>query len=186
MLYQSGIPKPHLAARHKVSLVLNMSYEQPVDFARFNHAANQTPPMQIVNPIFDGPISTVDMDRVHWLASFAADHIRGGGVVLSHCQMGWNRSGLVSGLTMLELGFQGDIVKTIQEARGRGALSNVGFRNYLQLLQEGLPRDEALDALTRPRGRALDSTRMDIAMLEEEIEAMSDEQLQEWLDRMGF
>ena len=142
--------------------------------------------MQIVNPIFDGQLSTIDMDRVHWLARFAADHIHGGGVVLSHCQMGWNRSGLVSGLTMLRLGFQGDVVKTIQEARGPGALSNRGFADYLRLLQEGLPRAEALDALTRPHGRLLDSTRMDIACLEEDIESMTDEQLQEWLDRMGF
>jgi protein-tyrosine phosphatase len=142
--------------------------------------------MQIVNPIFDGALETIDMDRVHWLANFAADHIRGGGVVLSHCQMGWNRSGLISGLTMLELGFKGDIVKTIQAARGSGALSNRGFAQYIQLLQEGLPRQEALDALTRPQGRMLDSMRMDIACLEEDIESMSDEQLQEWLDRMGF
>lgn len=144
------------------------------------------PPMQIVNPIFDGRLETIDMDRVHWLARFAADHIHGGGVVLSHCQMGWNRSGLVSGLTMLELGIKGDIVKTIQEARGPGALSNRAFADYLKLLQEGLPRQEALDALTRPDGRLLDSARMDIAMLEEEVENMTEDELAEWLDRMGF
>jgi len=193
MLYQSGIPKPELSIRHKVTLVFNMSYEQPVNFAM---AFGTKPvPMQIVNPIFDGGIDLVDLDRVHWLARFAADHIHGGGIVLSHCQMGWNRSGLLTGLIMYELGFKDNIVAHIQKARGRGALCNQAFAIYLEIFQRTGNRETARNAALMPRSTAsiplpvssaLNSLRADIAGLEENVEDMTDDELRAWLDSMGF
>lgn len=58
-----------------------------------------------------------------------------GKVVLVTCAMGWNRSGLVTGLAMRKLGYSGkDAVRLIKQARGDSALSNRYFRKIVEEL----------------------------------------------------
>lgn len=58
--------------------------------------------------------------------------LQGGGKVLSTCWQGWNRSGLVSALTLhLWLGVDGQTaIRMVQKGR-RGALRNPGFQTVL-------------------------------------------------------
>jgi hypothetical protein len=53
--------------------------------------------------------------------------------VLVTCAMGWNRSGLVTGLALREFGFSpADIIQRIRKARGPNALSNRWFVELLK------------------------------------------------------
>jgi len=63
--------------------------------------------------------------------------LEGGGRVLSTCAMGWNRSGLVSALTLhLWLGCDGETaIRMVQAGRPR-ALRNPGFQTVLSRLRE--------------------------------------------------
>lgn len=184
LLYQSGIPMPHLIKRHGIVAVFNMSYEQPVDLARA--FMGETPPIQFVNPIFDGDITTIDLDRVHWLAELAAGFVQGAQPVLSHCQMGWNRSGLLTGLTLLELGFDDDVVAHIQKQRGEGALSNRYFAKYLRVLQETGNREHAFDMakeVAYPSVRRLTQADWDALNLPEDLD---EESLEDYLVAQGM
>lgn len=60
-----------------------------------------------------------------------ADAVSTGKNVLSSCWMGWNRSGLVSGLTLVKLGYDPkDAIAVVQLAR-QNALSNSLFKKII-------------------------------------------------------
>lgn len=57
-----------------------------------------------------------------------ANHLRRGRSVLSSCAMGFNRSGLVTALTIIKLGVAPvDAIRMVRQARGDRALSNPAF-----------------------------------------------------------
>ncbi len=80
-------------------------------------------------PIFDEDLP--DLDRLHGIAQLGARLVRSGQPVLSHCGAGFNRSALVAGLILVELGWSG--AEAIQRLRERrpGALFNETFAGYL-------------------------------------------------------
>lgn len=53
------------------------------------------------------------------------------GAVLIQCHAGANRSALLAGLVMKQLGYS-DVVATIRAARGATALNNLNFAEYLE------------------------------------------------------
>ena len=60
--------------------------------------------------------------------------------MLSHCGMGYNRSALVAGLILNELGMGGpDVVARLRERRP-GALFNDGFAAFLEALTPSTQR----------------------------------------------
>jgi len=68
------------------------------------------------------------LSRVIYVAQLAAQGILDGGLVLTTCHMGLNRSGLLSALTLVELGFgSNDAIEMIRDARGPNALCNPQF-----------------------------------------------------------
>ncbi len=80
-------------------------------------------------PIFDENLP--DLDRLHGIAQLGARLVRSGQPVLSHCGAGFNRSALVAGLILVELGWSGaEAVKRLRERRP-GALFNETFAGYL-------------------------------------------------------
>lgn len=80
-------------------------------------------------PIFDENLP--DLDRLHGIAQLGARLVRSGQPVLSHCGAGFNRSALVAGLILVELGWNGaEAVKRLRERRP-GALFNETFAGYL-------------------------------------------------------
>ena len=71
------------------------------------------------------------LTKLHAVVDLAASLIREGHRVLAHCNMGYNRSGLVAGLILKSLGMAGDAAVTRIRERRPGALYNDRFANYL-------------------------------------------------------
>jgi protein-tyrosine phosphatase len=85
-------------------------------------------------PIFDDDLP--DPVRLQAVVTLGANLVRSGHRVLSHCGMGFNRSALVAGLILHELGMAGsEVVERIRERRP-GALFNERFAEYLLGLPE--------------------------------------------------
>lgn len=86
--------------------------------------------LYIYFPIFDEDLPT--MAKLKGIAQLGASLIRDGHVVLSHCGMGFNRSALVAGLILTELGMSGrEAVARLRERRP-GALFNDAFATFLE------------------------------------------------------
>ena len=88
-----------------------------------------------------------DRDAIHGLASEAASLIRTGRSVVVNCAAGLNRSGLLVGRTLIELGHTPtEAVELVRRARGSHALSNKEFTRFL--LIECTPRSLASRSTT--------------------------------------
>jgi hypothetical protein len=87
--------------------------------------------LYIYFPIDDDPDKLPDMVRLRAIAQLAASLIAQGHSVLSHCGMGFNRSALVAGLILLEMGMPGAAVVERLRDRRPGALFNDGFADCL-------------------------------------------------------
>ena len=83
-------------------------------------------------PIYDEGLPP--LSRLEALGRLGAALIRSGHGVLSHCGMGFNRSALVAGAILHQLGMRGpEIVQRIRDRRP-GALFNDVFAGYLHAL----------------------------------------------------
>lgn len=82
---------------------------------------------------FETPVSSRDKSRIHAVAHTVAERVRNGGRVLVTCHQGRNRSGVISGLAMVELGVaRKEAVRRIRTMRN--GLTNPHF---LRMLLEG-------------------------------------------------
>ena len=88
-------------------------------------------------PIFDEDLPA--LAKLHGLARLGASLIRDGHIVLSHCGMGFNRSALVAGLILTELGMSGENAVARLRARRPGALFNDKFAAYLASINPQTP-----------------------------------------------
>jgi protein-tyrosine phosphatase len=88
--------------------------------------------LYIYFPIMDEDLP--NLTKLHALAALGAALVRGDHCVLSHCGMGFNRSALMAGLILNQLGMFGS--ETVERLRDRrpGALFNECFASYLQSL----------------------------------------------------
>lgn len=83
-------------------------------------------------PIYDEQLP--DPARLDAVAFMGAQLVRSGHRVLAHCGMGFNRSALMAGRILYDLGMRGpDIVERLRERRP-GALFNEVFADYLRSL----------------------------------------------------
>ena len=82
-------------------------------------------------PFADDDQSLPNLTKLHAVATLGASMIRDGHRVLTHCNMGFNRSGLVAGLILTSLGIPGDAAVSRIRARRPGALYNDRFAQYL-------------------------------------------------------
>jgi len=88
--------------------------------------------LYIYFPIYDEELP--NLNKLHGIARLGASLVKEGHCVLSHCGMGFNRSALVAGLILNQLGMPGpDIVQRLRERRP-GALFNERFAEYLSTL----------------------------------------------------
>ena len=88
--------------------------------------------LYIYHHIYDEELP--NLARMQALALAAAHLIRSGQKVLVHCSMGFNRSALLAGLVLTELGCPGcDAVERLRSRRP-GALFNERFAEYLASL----------------------------------------------------
>jgi hypothetical protein len=81
-------------------------------------------------PIFDEDLPP--QAKLLGIARLGAHLIKDGHVVLSHCGMGFNRSALVAGLILNELGMPGKSVVARLRERRPGALFNEKFAAFLE------------------------------------------------------
>jgi Dual specificity phosphatase, catalytic domain len=75
--------------------------------------------------------------KLRAIAQLGASLILDGHRVLAHCNMGYNRSGLVAGLILKALGVPGDAAVTRIRERRPGALFNDRFADYLMAEEAG-------------------------------------------------
>jgi hypothetical protein len=87
--------------------------------------------LYIYFPITDDNQDTPPLPRLRAIARLGASLIAEGHRVLSHCGMGFNRSALVAGLIMIELGMPGAVVVERLRERRPGALFNDKFAEVL-------------------------------------------------------
>jgi hypothetical protein len=88
--------------------------------------------LYIYHHIYDEELP--NLPRMHAVAEMAARLIREGHKVLAHCTMGFNRSALMAGLILTELGFDGPTAVARLRERRPGALYNERFADYLSSL----------------------------------------------------
>ncbi len=80
-------------------------------------------------PIYDEDLPNVA--KLEAVARLGASLVRSGHRVLSHCGMGFNRSALIAGLILCELGYTGPEAVSRLRARRPGALFNERFAAYV-------------------------------------------------------
>jgi len=94
--------------------------------------------LYIYFPITDDDEQLPPMTKLRAVARLGASLIADGHRVLSHCGMGFNRSALVAGLILVELGVPGPEVVEQLQARRPGALYNDCFAEFLRTATSGL------------------------------------------------
>ncbi len=85
--------------------------------------------LYIYFPIYDEDLPS--LAKLHGIGRLGASLIQSGHRVLSHCGMGFNRSALVAGLILCELGLTGPQAVARLRERRTGALFNDTFASYL-------------------------------------------------------
>jgi hypothetical protein len=88
--------------------------------------------LYIYFPIVDEDLPS--LSKLRGIARLGASLLNEGHIVLSHCGMGFNRSALVAGLILNELGMPGPTVVSRLRERRPGALFNETFAAYLESL----------------------------------------------------
>ena len=88
--------------------------------------------LYIYFPILDSDLP--DLAKLHAVTALGATLVRRDHGVLCHCGLGFNRSALVAGLILNQLGMSGREAVERLRARRPGALFNDCFASYLQSL----------------------------------------------------
>lgn len=101
-------------------------------FSRPGHGPSRSVE-HVVAEMPDDPLTSGQINRVRELARLAADAARGGRTTLVRCQYGYNRSGLVVGQALMELGMDaGTAIDLVRSRRSPWALHNLIFEQYLR------------------------------------------------------
>jgi len=83
-------------------------------------------------PIDDDDQQLPDLAKLRAIARLAASLISEGHRVLAHCGMGYNRSALMAGLILTELGMSGPLAVSRVRQRRPGALYNETFAALIE------------------------------------------------------
>jgi hypothetical protein len=89
----------------------------------------------------DSQIKPEYLDQIHEIAEWAFQQWRKGKKVLIRCQAGLNRSGLLTSLVLMKIGYSSkDAISLIREKRSEWALCNSDFVAYLNSLGKDVER----------------------------------------------
>ncbi|HSN87551.1 MAG TPA: dual specificity protein phosphatase [Thermoanaerobaculia bacterium] len=116
---------------HRITVVIDLEGE-------LDHGVPTIPNhiLYIYFPIYDEDLP--DTAKLLAVARMGASLVKSGHRVLSHCGMGFNRSALVAGLILMDMGMSGPEVVSHLRSKRPGALFNEVFARYLEEL-DGLP-----------------------------------------------
>ena len=128
-IYQSGSP----LSPDKESMINKLGISYVVNLYGLHHIRTRPGYLltEITYPFTDGRIQPSDMKVLHELAKTVGDRILDGDKVLIRCQMGLNRSSLLTSLVLHRLGFPGNIVSYLRDKRDSFALCNRYFEQYV-------------------------------------------------------
>jgi protein-tyrosine phosphatase len=93
--------------------------------------------LYVYMPIYDEELP--NLARLEAVAMLGAHLIRSDHRVLSHCGMGFNRSALVAGLILNQLGMEGPAIVERLRTRRPGALFNEVFASHVLALRSPPP-----------------------------------------------
>ncbi len=110
-----------------ITMVINLWHRRDDDIATAGL-------LYVHAPVPDGRMSDDSFAYYDTHARLAAAALADGGSVLTQCQGGRNRSGLLAGLTLCYwLGISGDeAVERVRAGRGKAALANPHFLSWLK------------------------------------------------------
>jgi protein-tyrosine phosphatase len=113
--------------RHEITVIIDLEGE-------LDHGVPTIPNhiLYVYFPIYDEDLP--DIPKLLAVARMGSALIKSGHRVLSHCGMGFNRSALVAGLILMDLGMSGPEVVTHLRSKRPGALFNDVFARYLEEL----------------------------------------------------
>lgn len=116
---------------HRITVVIDLEGE-------LDHGVPTIPNhiLYVYFPIYDEDLP--DTAKLIAVARLGSALVRSGHRVLSHCGMGFNRSALVAGLILMDMGMSGREVVALLRQKRPGALFNEVFAQYLEGL-DGLP-----------------------------------------------
>lgn len=87
----------------------------------------------------DADLDSFTASRVNELANWLYERWEGGDTVLVRCQAGWNRSGLVMALTLIQAGYSPrDAIDLLRDKRSPHVLSNPEFEAFVLQRQPSL------------------------------------------------
>ena len=116
-------------ARYEIDTVIDLEGELDTCIPTCTNSC-----LYIYFPIDDDNETLPSMIKLRAIARLGASLVAEGHRVLAHCGMGYNRSALVAGLILIELGMPGiEAVARLRERRP-GALFNDGFASCLASL----------------------------------------------------
>ena len=91
-----------------------------------------------------GAVDEANLPEIHAIADWVYGEWKSGKKVLVRCQMGWNRSGIITALALIKDGYKPkDAIDLIRARRSPHALCNEDFVRYL----ERLPREGSLSSV---------------------------------------
>jgi protein-tyrosine phosphatase len=97
--------------------------------------------------IADAELNEDSKPEIRQLATWLFSEWKSGKRVAAKCQAGWNRSGLIAALVLLQDGFTADeAISLIRERRSPNALCNQHFVNYIKEVYERDFNESALTA----------------------------------------
>ena len=126
LFMSAAIHQWHVLATRGVDVVIDL--EGGLDLC-IPTQANQC--LYVYFPFDDDDRVLPSLAKLRAIAQLAATLVREGHTVLSHCTGGFNRSGLMAGLILTELGMSGAEALARIRAKRPGALYNGTFADYL-------------------------------------------------------
>ena len=146
--YSEVIPGLSLAsAAHSPAEMLSM-FDVLIDVGGRDRWNGEPDPRYSFHPLDDVPV-IVDAEMIHTVGERIAALVREGDHVAVNCLSGVNRSGLIVGRALVELGYTPEAaIEAVRSARGPMALSNQHFVRFLLV-------DFTLRALARRRQLSL-------------------------------
>lgn len=131
-LYQGGTDRMHMG--EVVDVVVKDEFGAVFSFFWGNPKKYGPDPgvPQVHYQIPDGELSDVELAQIKSLAKAVALSVHNGVKTLVRCQAGYNRSGLVTALALVEMGYSAhDAVELIRAKRSPNALFRLAFLRYI-------------------------------------------------------